>query len=203
MREVFLYLKSLWNVSHLLELQLGSSRGAEMRRREVFLGLQHHTRAAVCSLSTTPWQWLCVTADIMWFLLSPGSQADDGDFWALLCSPATAMTERKKCLSVMISGIFHTAWRSLSLCPVAHASLTEKLGLYVQPEISWSGFVSVWAQSHQLTDTLSCDFRVVFFCFLTPKQILYSIQYILVCFTILSWVYSNWTTGIRRTSLLL
>lgn len=48
----------------------------------------------------------------------------------------------------MISGIFHTAWRSLSLCPVAHASLTEKLGPYVQPEISWSGFAPQSGYNH-------------------------------------------------------
>lgn len=84
----------------------------------------------------------------------------------------------------MISGIFHTAWRSLSLCPiVAQASLKEKLGPDVQVEISWSGFASVWIHSHQLTDTLSIDFSSSFF---NPKQILYRIQYILVCFTVLS-----------------
>lgn len=71
----------------------------------------------------------------------------------------------------MISGIFHTAWRSLSLCPVvAQASLKEKLGPSVQLEISWSGFASVWIHSHQLTDTLSIDFSTSLFFFLTQSK---------------------------------
>lgn len=61
---------------------------------------------------------------------------------------------------MMISGTFHMAWRSLSLCPDAHALLTQKLGLYVQPEVTQFGFASVLAQSHHIVDTLSSDFRI-------------------------------------------
>lgn len=93
-KKVFLCLKSLWNVSHLLELQLWFKPRAETRRQRYFW-VPGITPKLLCALPATPWQWLCVTADIMWFLLSPGSEADDGDFWALLFSPATAMTERK------------------------------------------------------------------------------------------------------------
>lgn len=167
-------------------------------RRLRYFWVSGITPEPLCALSSTPWQWLCVTADIMWFLLSPGSEADDGDCWALLCSPATAMTERKKSLSMMISGIFHTAWRSLSLCPLAHVSLTEKLGPRVQPEIS-----SAWVCLSLRTITSAHWHSVVWFqhlllFFLNQNKYYTAFSTFWFVFSILSWFHSNWRTGICR-----
>lgn len=150
MREVFLYLKSLWNVSHLLELQFGSSRGL---RRSVWgiLGLQHHTRADVCRLQHTLTVSLC---DSWYNVISsvPRVSDDDGDFWVMLCLLATAMTGKKiKLLSMMISGIFHTTRRSLRLCLDANTSLTEACNR--------SRCASDWA--HLFADKTSSDFNVL------------------------------------------
>lgn len=98
---------------------------------------------------------------------------------------------------MMIRGIFHTAWRSLSLRPVAQAALKEKLGPGVQPEIAWYGFVSVWIQSRNLP----IDFCILLS--LKLRRILYSFQSISVCFTALSRVYSSSMKGIHGMSLLL
>lgn len=118
-----LCLKSLWNLLHSLE------------RRPVFFGRRLRRGiwgisgySALDSCDAPSWQWLCLTADIMWFLPSPGSRADDGDFWGLPCSPATAVTEsggEKNPLELMIGGISHTTWRSLSLSPCCPASERE------------------------------------------------------------------------------
>lgn len=101
-RSVPLRLKSLWNLLHSLEQWPRFPAAGWDEASEVFLGIWHRIRTRVMlSLAATPWQWLCVTADLMWFLPSPGSGVDHGDFWALLCSPATAVTkmgEEKKML---------------------------------------------------------------------------------------------------------
>lgn len=101
-----------------------------------------HQSCCVCSLHHTLTVTLC---DSRYNVISPVPGVS-GWWWRLLGSALLAgdshdRKRKKKCLSVMISGIFHTDWRSLSLCPDAHASLTEKLGPYVQP---WN--FSVWVR---------------------------------------------------------
>lgn len=125
----------------------------------------------LCALSATPWQWLCVTADIMWFLLSPGSEADDGDFWALLCSPATAMTERRKKM-LEHDDQWHFSHgleipQSVPCCPcLADREIRSLCSAWNFPGLGLSQF---WGQSHQLTDTLSWGFSIFFFCCFLPK----------------------------------
>lgn len=150
-------------------------------RRLRFFWVSGITSELLCVLSTTPWQWLCVTADIMWFLLSPGPEADDGDFWVLLCSPATAVTEKKKWLSMMIGGIFHTAWRSFSLCPCC-------LG-FAERQIR--SLCSIPARVCLSLGTVATDPH----CHFHPKANALFLFLILTCFTVLSRVNSRLHEG--------
>lgn len=170
-------------------------------RRLRYFWLSSITSELLCALSTTPWQWLCVTADIMWFLLSPRSEADDGDFWALLCSPATAMTEiyKKKMLEHDDQWHFSHGFeipQSVPCCP----GLSE--GKMRSQSSAWIFLVWVFSSLGIVTSAPTHWQGNVAASFLTYSKWC-SLQYILVCFTVLSWVYSDCTKGIHRMSLLL
>lgn len=127
MRAVSLFLKSLWNVSHLLELRLGCSRGPRWSVWGISGSPASHQSCDVLYLHHTLTGTLC---DSWYNVISPVPGVW-GRWWRLL-GPALLASDsrdrRKKCLGMTISGIFHMARRSLGPHHVAHASLTEKLG---------------------------------------------------------------------------